>query len=109
MGEFAYVFGGNTVTDCFGDHWRLNVGAIERAARRNMPTMMVPLSRAHLGPTIDLVVDGLDDADDAAGGDGAGRVPKFRHLSESNRNFSEISETLNNKSKFRYLIVDKFK
>ena len=37
------------------------------------------------------------------------RVPKFRYLSESKRNFSEISEKLNSESKFRYLIADKFK
>ena len=37
------------------------------------------------------------------------RVPKCRYLSESKRNFSEISEKLNSESKFRYLIVDKFK
>ena len=35
--------------------------------------------------------------------------PKFRYLSEPKRNFSEISETLNSESKFRYVIVDKFK
>ena len=37
------------------------------------------------------------------------RVPKFRYLSESKRNFSEISEKLNSEPKFRYLTVDKFK
>ena len=39
----------------------------------------------------------------------APRVPKFRYLSESKRNFSEMLEKLNSESKFRYLIVDKFK
>ena len=39
----------------------------------------------------------------------SGRVPKFRYLSESKRNFGEISQNLNGEPKFRYLIVDKFK
>ena len=38
-----------------------------------------------------------------------GRVPKFHHLSESERNFSEISDKSTKNLNFHYLMIEKIK